>query len=86
MDHSGIDVHQKGSHIGILTEGGELIERRVHTEPQRFAVVLGDRPRARILLEASTDSEWVASARLRDGSVCTPHRAPHPGAVAPFPA
>jgi hypothetical protein len=39
--------------------GGELIERRVRTEPERFTVVLGDRPRARILLEASTDSEWV---------------------------
>jgi len=44
----------------ILAEGGELIERRVRTEPQRFAAVLGDRPGARILLEASTGSEWVA--------------------------
>ena len=60
MDHIGIDVHKKESQICILTEAGELIERRVRTEPQRFAAVLGDRPRARILLEASTDSEWVA--------------------------
>jgi transposase len=60
MDHIGMDVHKKESQICILTEAGELIERRVHTEPQRFAAVLGDRPRARILLEASTDSEWVA--------------------------
>jgi len=60
MDHIGMDVHTKESQICILTEAGELIERRVHTEPQRFAAVLGDRPRARILLEASTDSEWVA--------------------------
>jgi hypothetical protein len=44
----------------ILAEGGELIEQRIRTEPERFAAVLGKRPRARILIEASTDSEWVA--------------------------
>jgi transposase len=60
MDHIGMDVHTKESQICILTEEGELIERRVRTEPQRFAAVLGDQPRARILIEASTDSEWVA--------------------------
>jgi transposase len=60
MDHIGIDVHKKESQICILADGGELIERRIRTEPERFAAVLGARPRARILLEASTDSEWVA--------------------------
>jgi transposase len=51
---------KKESQICLLTEEGELIERRIHTEPPRCAAVLGDRPRARILIEASTDSEWVA--------------------------
>jgi transposase len=37
-----------------------LSECRIRTEPQRFAEVLGARPRARILLEASTETEWVA--------------------------
>ena len=60
MDHLGIDVHKKESQICILAEGGELIEQRIRTEPARFAAVLGERPRARIVLEASTDSEWVA--------------------------
>ncbi len=60
MDHIGMDVHKKESQLCILTEGGELIERRVRSEPERFAAVLGDRPRARILIEASTESEWVA--------------------------
>ncbi len=60
MDHIGIDVHKKESQICILAEGGELIEQRIRTEPERFAAVLGGRPRARILLEASTGSEWVA--------------------------
>jgi transposase len=60
MDHIGIDVHKKDSQICMLAEGGELIEQRIRTEPERFAAVFGGRPRARILIEASTDSEWVA--------------------------
>ena len=46
MDHIGIDVHKKESQICILAEGGELIERRVRTEPERLAAVLGERPRS----------------------------------------
>ena len=60
MDHIGIDVHKRESQICILAEGGELIERRIRTEPQRFAEALGGRAPARILLESSTESEWVA--------------------------
>ena len=60
MDHSGIDVHKKKSQICLLAEGGELIEQRIRTEPERFATMFGNRPRAQILLEASTGSEWVA--------------------------
>jgi transposase len=60
MDHTGIDLHKKESQICILGAEGELIEQRVRTTPASFADVLGNRPRARILLEASTESEWVA--------------------------
>ena len=60
MDHIAIDVHKRESQICILVEGGELIEQRIRTERERFAAVLGERPRVRILIEASTDSEWVA--------------------------
>jgi transposase len=60
MDHIGIDLHKKDSQMCILAEGGELIERRIRTDPHRFAEVLGERAPARILLEASTESEWVA--------------------------
>jgi transposase len=60
MDHVGIDVHKRESQICILAEDGEVIEQRIRTEPERFAAVLGPRPRARMLLEASTESEWVA--------------------------
>jgi hypothetical protein len=47
MDHIGIDVHKKDSQICILTEQGELLERRVRTEPGRFAEVLGAPGRGR---------------------------------------
>jgi transposase len=79
MDHIGIDVHKKESQICILGEGGELIEQRVRTTPGWFADVLGDRPRARILLEASTESEWVACCLERLGHeviVADPNFAP----------
>src|SRR5215813_254994 len=56
----GIDVHKKESQISILAEGGELVEQRIRTEPERFAAMLGGRPGARSLVEASTDREWVA--------------------------
>ena len=32
----------------MLADGGERIEQRIRTEPERFAAVLGSRPRARI--------------------------------------
>ena len=52
------DAHKRESQVCILTEAGELIERRMRTEPQRFTEVLGDQPQARILIEAGTESEW----------------------------
>lgn len=60
MEHIGIDVHKNQSQICILTPGGELIEKRISTERARFAAVLHGRSAARILIEASTESEWVA--------------------------
>jgi transposase len=60
MDHIGIDVHKRDSQIYILAEGGAVVEQRIRTDPERFAAVLGARHRARIVIEASTDSEWVA--------------------------
>jgi hypothetical protein len=35
-DHIGIDVHKRESQIYILAEGGEVIEQRIRTEPERF--------------------------------------------------
>ena len=60
MENIGIDVHKKESQLCILAENGEVIEKRVATSRERFLKVLGARPPARILIEASTESEWVA--------------------------
>ncbi len=50
MEHVGIDVHKNGS----------IAEKRIRTFRERFAEVFGDRPKARIVVESSTESEWVA--------------------------
>jgi hypothetical protein len=63
MEYVDIDLHKKESQICLLTEAGEVMECRICTEPQRFAAVLGGRPRARILVEASTESEWCREAQ-----------------------
>jgi transposase len=60
MENIGLDLHQRESQLCILTDDGEVIERRLRTTPERLTAVLGPRAPARILLEASTESEWVA--------------------------
>ena len=60
MDYGAIDLHKKESQIGIITDGGEVLDRRIATTRERFAALFGGRPRRRILVEASTESEWVA--------------------------
>ena len=60
MEYIGIDVHKKQSHLCICTGEGRYVERCIGTERERFAAVVGGRPRARVLIEASTESEWVA--------------------------
>jgi len=60
MDTIGLDLHKRESQLCMLTEAGEIVERRIVTSRERFTAVLGDRTPARILVEASTESEWVA--------------------------
>ena len=60
MDHVGMDLGKRESQIAILAEDGELIHRRIRTERPRLVEVFGRWPSAKILLEASTESEWVA--------------------------
>ena len=37
MEHVGIDVHSNESQICMLTEEGEILERRIRTRSERFA-------------------------------------------------
>ena len=60
MEHIGIDVHKNSCQVCILSEDGELVERRIKTDRASLHALFEDRPPARILVEASTESEWVA--------------------------
>ncbi|HEX8686536.1 MAG TPA: transposase [Pyrinomonadaceae bacterium] len=60
MDFIGIDLHKTSSQVCILTEDGELIERRIKTERESLDKLFAGRSPARILVEASTESEWCA--------------------------
>jgi transposase len=60
MDYGAIDLHKKESQIRIVTKSGEVIDQRIATTRERLSHVFWARPRMRILVEASTESEWVA--------------------------
>jgi transposase len=60
MQHIGIDVHKVSSQLCFVDENGEIREKRIRIERKRFREVLGNSPRLKVLIEASTESEWVA--------------------------
>jgi len=60
MEYGAIDLHKKESQIRMVTECGEVVDRRIATTRERFTSLFWGRPPMRILLEASTESEWVA--------------------------
>src|SRR5215216_825354 len=60
MDFISFDLGKISSQVCILTEDGELIVRRIKTGRESFDKLFGERPPARILVEASTESEWAA--------------------------
>ena len=60
MDFIGFDLGKVASQVCIITEDGELIERRLKTDREHISELLGKRSPARVLIESSTESEWVA--------------------------
>lgn len=60
MDTIGLDLHKSETQVCTLTDDGELLEQRIRTSRERFTAIFGARPPARLLVEASTESEWVA--------------------------
>lgn len=61
MEYAAIDLHTAHCQIRIVAADGQVVEdRRVPTTRERLAAVFRERRRLRILIEASTESEWVA--------------------------
>jgi transposase len=60
MEIIGLDLPKRESQRSIKADDETITDRRIATSRERFTAVFGERPRARILLEASTESEWVA--------------------------
>lgn len=60
MEYGAIDLHTRRSEIRIVAaDGSVLLERRIDTRPWAFTQVF-ERPPMRVLVESSTESEWVA--------------------------
>lgn len=79
MDIIGIDLHKRESQLCTLRADGTVIEERIVTSRERFTAIFGERPAARILVEASTESEWVAVCQKALGHeviVADPNYAP----------
>jgi len=79
MEHIGIDVHKNSCQVCILSEDGELVGRRIKTDRASLYAMFSDRPPARILIESSTESEWVARCLEEHGHeviVADPNFAP----------
>jgi transposase len=60
MEYGAIDLHKRESQIRILEQSGQLTDHRVATNRDRLTHIFWGRPSMRILVEASTESEWVA--------------------------
>jgi transposase len=60
MEYGAIDLHKKESQVRIVTTTGEVIDRRIPTTRAAFTAVCWGRAPMRLLVEASTESEWVA--------------------------
>jgi transposase len=61
MKYGAIDLHKKESQVQLLTDDGEVVDRRIPTQREALTEAFAAYPRVRILVEASTESEWVAS-------------------------
>jgi transposase len=61
MDYGAIDLHKRRSQVRLVDAmGAVILERRIDTTREALTQLWGGRPRARVLVESSTESEWVA--------------------------
>jgi len=85
MVYGAIDLHMRYSQIRIVdAEGQVLVDRRVPTIRERLVEVFAGQGPMRILLESSTESEWVAHTLEGAGHeviVADPNYAPMYGEI-----
>jgi transposase len=61
MEYGAIDLHLRRSQFRIVQADGTLVKQgKFDTTRAELTRVFGDRPRLRLLIESSTESEWVA--------------------------
>src|SRR5574338_1201217 len=61
MEYGAIDLHKRYTWIRVvLADGTAVLERRVPTSREALTAAFTRQPHARILIESSTESEWVA--------------------------
>lgn len=84
MEYGAIDLHLRRSQFRIVQADGTLVKQgKFDTTRAELTRVFGDRPRLRLLLESSTESEWVAQhleALGHEVIVADPNYAPMYGA------
>jgi transposase len=61
MEIIGLDLHKRESQLCRQQPDGRIVDERIPTSRARFTQTFGGIAPARILLEASTESEWVAA-------------------------
>ena len=84
MEYGAIDLHLRRSLVRILdADESVVLDRRIDTTRDELSRLFAARARMRILLESSTESEWVAQhleARGHEVVVADPNYAPMYGA------
>lgn len=61
MEIIGLDLHKRETQLCRQHPDGRIVDERIPTSRARFTQTFGGLAPARILLEASTESEWVAT-------------------------
>src|SRR4249920_1816507 len=61
MEYGAIDLHVRRSQVRILDENESVVmDRRIDTTCAELARLFAGRASMRVLIESSTESEWVA--------------------------
>ncbi|PYN72838.1 MAG: hypothetical protein DMD96_34060 [Candidatus Rokuibacteriota bacterium] len=68
MVHVGVDLHKRMSQIAVLTEDGEIAQRRLANEPARLEAFFAQLPpRTPVAIEASGTWWWLVDLLERSG-------------------